>query len=124
MSDSGWPEDSYGQGDYHHADVADHLNPPPGLQSTPKIPPGFDGRGSWFAYEEAIDDWLDITTLQDEKLGPSLKNRLTGDAAIYKPYLDRERLRDPLGGVNYFKDTIRPHLSRVPQVCFCGGSFI
>ena len=47
----------------------------PGLQSTPKIPPSFDGRSSWFSYEEAIDDWVDITTLDQEKQGPSLKNR-------------------------------------------------
>ena len=45
----------------------------PGLQSTPKIPPSFDGRSSWFSYEEAVDDWVDITTLDPEKLGPSLK---------------------------------------------------
>ena len=55
-------------------------------QSTPKIPPAFDGRSSWFAYEEAIDDWLDITTLDAEKHGPSLKNRLYGDAAIRRPF--------------------------------------
>ena len=30
-------------------------------QVTTKIPPLFDGRTSWFAYEEAIDDWCDIT---------------------------------------------------------------
>ena len=45
----------------------------PGLQSTPKIPPSFDGRSSWFSYEEAVDDWVDITTIDPEKLGPSLK---------------------------------------------------
>ena len=39
-------------------------------QSTPKIPPAFDGRSSWFAYEEAIDDWLDITTLDAARQGP------------------------------------------------------
>ena len=39
----------------------------PGLQSTPKIPPSYDGRSSWFAYEEAVDDWVDITTLEAEK---------------------------------------------------------
>ena len=50
--------------------------------STPKIPPTYDGRASWFAYEEAIDDWTDITTLAPEKLGPSLKNRFTGDASV------------------------------------------
>ena len=48
----------------------------PGLQSTPKIPPSFDGRSSWFSYEEAVDDWVDITTLTPEKLGPSLKTDL------------------------------------------------
>ena len=66
-----------------------------------------------------------LTSPPDGKQWHSLKNRLTGDAAIYKPYLDRESLRDPLGGVNYFKDTIRPpFLSREPQVCFCGDTFI
>ena len=75
----------------------------PGLQSTPKIPPSFDGRSSWFAYEEAVDDWVDITTLGAEKLGPSLRNRLGGDAAIYKSLLDRDRLKDPNFGVRYFK---------------------
>ena len=71
----------------------------PGLQCTPKIPPSFDGRSSWFAYEEAVDDWVDISTLDAEKQGPSLKNRLEGDAAIYKSLLDRDRLRDPDHGV-------------------------
>ena len=47
-------------------------NAGPGLQSTPKIPPSFGGRSSWFSYEEAVDDWVDITTLDPEKLGPSL----------------------------------------------------
>ena len=95
----------------------------PGLQCTPKIPPSFDGRSSWFAYEEAVDDWVDISTLDAEKQGPSLKNRLEGDAAIYKSLLDRDRLRDPDHGVRYFKDTIRPHLSRALRVSFCGASF-
>ena len=36
---------------------------PQGLQFTPKVAPSFDGTTSWFAYEEAIDDWLDITPL-------------------------------------------------------------
>ena len=87
----------------------------PGLQSTPKIPPSFDGRSSWFSYEEAVDDWVDITTLEPEKLGPSLENRLDGDAAVYKPLLDRDLLRDPINGVRYFKDTVRPHFVKGNQ---------
>ena len=59
----------------------------PGLQSTPKIPPSFDGRSSWFAYEEAVDDWVDITTLDADKQGPSLKNRLVGDASVLSHFL-------------------------------------
>ena len=90
----------------------------PGLQSTPKIPPSFDGRSSWFAYEEALDDWVDITTLAPEKLGPSLKNRLVGDAAVYKPLLDRDLLRDPDNGVGYFKATVRPHFVKGNQSVF------
>ena len=61
---------------------------PMGLQSTPKIPPSFDGRISRFAFEEAVDDWFDITTLAPEKQAPSLKNIFTGDAVIYKPLLE------------------------------------
>ena len=57
--------------------ATDHISPPHGLQSTPKIAPGFDGRISWFTYEEAIDDWLDIATLLDEKPDSSLRNRGT-----------------------------------------------
>jgi len=32
-----------------------------------KAPPGFDGKTSWFAFEDAIDDWCDITELESEK---------------------------------------------------------
>ena len=43
---------------------------PPLQQVTTKIPPGFDGRTSWFAYEEAIDDWCDITELMTNAVRP------------------------------------------------------
>ena len=68
---------------------------PQGLHFTPKVAPSFDGRMSGFAYEEAIDCWLDITTLAPDKWAPSLKARLVGDASIYKPLLDRDMLKDP-----------------------------
>ena len=57
---------------------------------TTKIPPSYDGRSSWFAYEEAVDNWLDVTELEPEKWGPALRNRLEGEAAAYAPLLDRE----------------------------------
>ena len=49
-------------------------------QVTTKVPPGFDGKTSWFAFEDAIDDWCDITELESEKWGPALRNRLEGEA--------------------------------------------
>ena len=40
---------------------------------TTETQPGYDGTTSWFAYEEAIDDWCDVTELDPEKQGPALK---------------------------------------------------
>ena len=54
-------------------------------QVTTKIPPSFNGITSWFAFEEAIDDLQDVTELFAGKQGPALKNRLDGEAAVYKP---------------------------------------
>ena len=67
-------------------------------QVTTKVPPAYDGRSSWFAYEDAIDDWVDITELEPEKQGPALRNRLEGEAAIHKRLLDRGRLKDKVNG--------------------------
>ena len=43
---------------------------------TTKIPPSFDGRLSWFQYEDLVEEWLDITSLDAEKQGPALRSRL------------------------------------------------
>ena len=75
---------------------------------TTKVPPSYDGRSSWFAYEDAIDDWSDITKPDGDKRGPALRNRLEGEAATHKRLLDRDRLKDPNNGVKYFKSFLRP----------------
>ena len=31
------------------------------MMTTRAVPPGFDGKTSWFAFEDAIDDWCDTT---------------------------------------------------------------
>ena len=77
-------------------------------QVTTKVPPSYDGRSSWFAYEDAIDDWCDITELDADKRGPALRSRLEGEAATHKRLLDRDRLKDPTNGVKYFKSFLRP----------------
>ena len=54
-----------------------------------KIPHLFNGwLTSWFMFEEQIDDWLDLAVLAVSKRGPALKNRLLGDAKMYKGLFD------------------------------------
>ena len=57
------------------------------------IPPSFNGKTLWLAFQKAIDDWCDIPELDDENRGPALRNRVEGDAAIYKGILDRDLLK-------------------------------
>ena len=45
-------------------------------------------------FEKMINDWLNLTMLEAEKLGPALKNRLVGDAEMYKA-LFAENLWEP-----------------------------
>ena len=80
-----------------------------GIRMAPKVPPTFDGQSSWFEFEDLIDDWMGITTLTPERLGPSLKNALVGAAEFYKNMLNNADLRHPENGVRHFKDTLRPY---------------
>ena len=89
--------------------AASHSKNRIGIKMTPKVPPQFDGQSSWFEYEDLIDDWLGITTLDADKHGPSLKNALIGSASFYKSMLDNALLRDPDRGLAHFKDTLRPY---------------
>ena len=41
-------------------------------QMTTKVAPAYDGRTSFFAFEDAIDDWCDITELEPEKTWSSI----------------------------------------------------
>ena len=87
-------------------------------QMTTKVAPAYDGRTSFFAFEDAIDDWCDITELESEKRGPASRNRLEGEVQQYKRLLDREMLRDPNDGANYFKRFLRPHFIKGAQNVF------
>ena len=122
--------ESHGNTDYDEIDMVDHEafamrrgNPQTSnlhmtQQMTTKVAPAYDGRSNFFAFEDAIDDWRDITELEPEKRGPALRNRLEGGASQYKILLDRELLRDPNEGVNYFKRFLRPHFIKGAQTVF------
>ena len=47
-----------------------------------------------------------------------MKNRLYGDASIYKPLLEREHLTNEDTGVTYFKNSMRPHFVKGTQGVF------
>ena len=65
-------------------------------QVTTKIPPAYDGTTLWFTYEEQVLEWSDLTELHGEKRGLALKSRVTGAAAVYKHFLDRDQLLQKL----------------------------
>ena len=77
----------------------------------------FGGSTSWFKCEELIGDWLDLTVLEAGKRGPAQKNKLVGDAAMYKGLLGRESLRAE-ERVKYFKDTLRLRFIQGAQSVF------
>ena len=78
-----------------------HVSP----QSTQEIPPSYSG-GSWFKYEDEIDEWCDMTKGEPARRGPSLKARLEG-AVQFQRLIgigpDRDRQKDPENGVEYFR---------------------
>ena len=51
---------------------------------TAKVPPAYDGISSFFAYEEYVEEWLLITTIEAEKQAPLLRFRLKGNALTEK----------------------------------------
>ena len=87
-------------------------------QITTNLSPAYGGRTSFFAFEDAIDDWCDITELEPEKRGPALRNRLEGEAQQHKMLLNREMLRDPNDAVNYFKRFLQPYFIQGAQNVF------
>ena len=42
---------------------------------TAKQPPSYDGKVSWFRYEELVDDWVTITTVEAPKRGQEQTHR-------------------------------------------------
>jgi hypothetical protein len=82
------------------------------LKMTAKVPPAFDGHTQtqgYFAYEENVEEWVSITTIEPRLRGPLLRNRLIGGALRLKRLFDMASLSNPDIGVKYFLATLRPH---------------
>ena len=70
----------------HRAESSDQWTAGSGI--TTKIPPLFDGSASPVLSTRSADRRLDLTVLEAGKRGPALKNRLVGDAEMYKGLFD------------------------------------
>ena len=73
-----------------------------------KFPPMFNGSETWFTFEEEVLEWCEITVTEASKRGALLKLGMHGPASIQKRELDKDLLADPIKGVSYFLDTLRP----------------
>ena len=102
----------------HQTSVMTHAAHP----VTTEVPPGYDGSMNWFKYADAVEEWCDLTKVEAMRCGPAIAARLSGRAEIFNERLDRERLRDPETGVDYFLATLRPFfvkgLQSVLLYCF------
>ena len=79
---------------------------PHGAVMSTTVPPNWNGRGSWFAFEELVYDWENGCTLDKALRGPAFKNRLHDEAQVFKPMLNRDLLKDENGGVEYFLNAL------------------
>ena len=76
-------DEEYGDGEAYAVQAGRHLQE---FATSQRLPAGDDqsfllptmARSSWFAYEDAIDDWVDITELEPEKQGPCLAKSARG----------------------------------------------
>ena len=84
---------------------------------TTEVPPGYDGSTNWFKYADAVEEWCDLTKMEAKRRGPAIAARLSGRAEIFKERLDKERLRDPETGVDYFLATLAAILRQGASVC-------
>ena len=64
-----------------------------------------------------IDDRLYLTVFEAGEGGPAVKNRLEGDAEMYKELLNRESLRAD-DGVKYVRDTFGHRFIKGDQSAF------
>ena len=85
---------------------------------TTEVPPGYDSSTNWFKYADAVEGWCDLTKVEARWRGPAIAARLSGRAEIFKERLNRDRLRDPETGVDYFMSTLRPFFVKDLQSVF------
>ena len=79
------------------------------LSMTAKQPPSYDGKVSWFRYEELVGEWVTIKTggRTQERTPPQKQTHRR--CYMYKAALQNDLLQDPDEGVSYFKNTLKKY---------------
>ena len=78
------------------------------LKMTSKIAPAFDGSMPFYMYEEIVEEWISLTTLEPRLWATNLRNRLSGEALFAKKLVNVDLCKDPDNGVRYFLAELRP----------------
>ena len=86
-------------------------------QVTTEVPLSYDGSTSWLKYSDSVEKWGD---LEPRRRGPA---HLSGRAEFFKEKFDRDRLKDPEIGVEYFLATMRPFFAKNDQAVFLSRFF-
>ena len=84
------------------------VNPTPTMTHAAHPVSTCDGSTNWFKYADAVEEWCDLTKVEARRRRPAIAARSSGRAEIFKERLNRDRLRDPETGVDYFLSTLRP----------------
>ena len=70
-------------------------------------------------YSDTVEEWRDFTKVEPRMRGPAIPARqLSGRAELFKEILDRDRLKDPETGVEYYLATTRLVFVKDNQVVF------
>ena len=91
---------------------------------TTEVPPiRYDGTTCWFKYSDAVEGWCDLTKVEAKRSDPAIAARLSGRAELFKERLDRDRLKDPETGAEYFSSTLRSYFVKDGQSVFLSRFF-
>ena len=66
-------KDAMLSGEIYAVHDADAWNP---VKMTAKVPPAYDGISSYFSFEENVEEWQLITTVEENKQAPLIRFRL------------------------------------------------
>ncbi len=81
---------------------------------TEKLPPSFDGHSNYSVYRQDVELWLCLTSLDEEKQGPALIGRLSGELKLPPKLCLLQLLPVGMAQTRYLNILTSPMLSTQP----------